>query len=312
MRQRNLLKALVFFLLCPMHAEGTASRLVVVSGATRGVGLGICRQVLAQESEAEVVVTARSLPQAQAVAAELGDRAHAVQCDVTDANSCDAAASKIRALGGQKLLALVNNAGFAADLPWTPPPWPATAAADTMDVNLVGAQQLTSSLMPLLQQSQDGRVIFVSSGGGRINLKRMDEARRAELLAPTITWPDIQRLASVFVREYETAAASQTDELLLPFLSPSGFWLQAYGFSKACLGSYCQVLARAQPTIMCVTCSPGWVATDMSASYNGDATMRSIDEGGDIPAWLSRGERSTLQTSSFYMPDRSIVDWTAD
>lgn len=154
------------------------SRLVVVSGATRGIGLGVCRQCLAQDASVEVVVMARSLQKAEATAAVLGSRAHPVQCDVTNTESCFIAAAAIKALGGGKNgLSLVNNAGFAADLPWTPLPWPATAAQDTLAVNLFGVEQLTRALLPQLLASKDGRVVFVSSGGGRLNMKRMSGAR---------------------------------------------------------------------------------------------------------------------------------------
>ena len=66
-----------------------AGRLVVVSGANRGVGLGIVHQLLQLDREAHVAVLARSLPSAEQVCAALvggsgSSRAHAVQCDVTD------------------------------------------------------------------------------------------------------------------------------------------------------------------------------------------------------------------------------------
>ena len=71
-------------------------RLVVISGCgSRGVGFGVARQVLAKDATAEVVVMARSLERASAVASELGARAHAVQCDVTDDASCAAAAARL-------------------------------------------------------------------------------------------------------------------------------------------------------------------------------------------------------------------------
>ena len=95
-------------------------------------------------------------------------------------------------------------------------------------------------------------------------------------------------------------------------MSDSGFWLQSYGFSKACLASYCQILQREEPSLLCTTCSPGWVATEMSSPYTGDAEMRSIDEGGEVPAWLACGDRSGITSTGFFMPDRSVVWWVAD
>jgi NAD(P)-dependent dehydrogenase (short-subunit alcohol dehydrogenase family) len=87
---------------------------------------------------------------------------------------------------------------------------------------------------------------------------------------------------------------------------------RADGFSKACLGAYCQVLARQERSLLCTTCSPGWVKTEMSSTYTGDASLRSIDEGGEVPAWLACGARSEITCAGFYMPDRSVVSWAAD
>ena len=149
-------------------------------------------------------------------------------------------------------------------------------------------------------------------------MKRMSEAKRQALLATdSLGWRDLVSMAETFVSEYEDAAAAQTDGAPLPFMSPSGYWLQSYGFSKACVGAYSQILAREEPSLMSATCSPGWVATEMSSTYTGDATMRSIDEGGDVPAWLACGDRAAINevgggASGFYMPDRSCVGWVAE
>ena len=92
------------------EAISMAPRLVVISGCgSRGVGLGVARQVLEQDSTAEVVVMARTLERAASVSAELGARAHAVACDVTDDESCEAVASAVEKLDVEKLHALVNK-----------------------------------------------------------------------------------------------------------------------------------------------------------------------------------------------------------
>mmetsp|Transcript_86314 Transcript_86314/g.241389 ORF Transcript_86314/g.241389 Transcript_86314/m.241389 type:complete len:284 (-) Transcript_86314:154-1005(-) len=214
---------------------GPPGRLVVVTGAARGIGVGICRQVLLQDAESEVVVAARDLSRAEAVAGELGARAHAIQCDVSSTSSCGQAAEAIASLRRGRALSLVNNAGVAYDLPWFPTPWPANAARDTVEVNLLGARRMTQSLLPhLLDPRSPGRVVLVSSGAGPLNMKRMAEPRRQELLAESLEWDSVEALAEEFVREYEAAAqAHEAGGPSLPFLSASGLWLQSYGFSKA-------------------------------------------------------------------------------
>ena len=167
----------------------------------------------------------------------------------------------------------------------------------------------------LSSAASDGRVVFISSGGGRLNMRRMSETRREQLLSAAtgaLGWEDIASLADTFTREYEDAAAAQVESSPQPFMSPSGLWLQSYGFSKACLAAYCQVLQREQPSLLATTCSPGWVQTEMSSTYTGDAQLRTIDEGGEVPAWLACGPRAEITSTGFYLPDRSVVSWVAD
>merc|ERR1719401_433852 len=109
---------------------------------------------------------------------------------------------------------------------------------------------------------------------------------------------------SDFADEYEAAAtAAHEAGPQLPFLSPSGFWLQSYGFSKVCLNSYCRLLSQHHPSLVCVACTPGFVETDMTKTYSGDSKLRSVDEGGELPAWLACG--NDVETECYYKPDKS-------
>eukprot|EP00927_Polykrikos_kofoidii_P061616 TRINITY_DN56451_c0_g1_i1.p1 TRINITY_DN56451_c0_g1~~TRINITY_DN56451_c0_g1_i1.p1 ORF type:complete len:321 (-),score=58.52 TRINITY_DN56451_c0_g1_i1:32-994(-) len=313
-----------------------AGRLVVVTGGARGVGLGICRQVLAQDPSCEVIVLARSPEKAAEAATALGPRAHSVACDVTCDASCVAAAKAVSEIRRGRAMSLVNNAGLGLDLPWFPTPWPPTAAAQTIDVNLRGAQRVTHAFMSQLLDSSDsegrpaGRVVFVSSGAASMNMKRMADGRRAALLSDAVRWTDIELMAEEFQCEYEAAAnaaiaaadeeASGKDKSpQLPFLSATGWWLQSYGFSKACLGAYCRILAKAHlGELLSVACTPGFVATDMTATYAGEAELRNLEEGGDVPAWLacggSGGDGAThgIESGCFYGADRSRGAWVAE
>ncbi|CAE7607451.1 SDR1 [Symbiodinium natans] len=172
----------------------------------------------------------------------------------------------------------------------------------TLDVNLFGAQRLTKALLPeLLDEKAPGRLVFVSSGAGTANLSKMSEERRQELLECS----DLSAMAafcSAFVAAYEASAREQ-EEQPLPHLS-SGFWLQSYGFSKACLNRYCQIMAQQHPGLSCVACSPGFVDTEMVKTYRGDAKLKSVEEGGDVCAWLAC---SPAIDNGYYNPDRSMA-----
>lgn len=279
---------------------------MLVTGAARGLGLGICRQVLRQDLGCEVLVAARSEEAAERAAKALGPRARPLCCDVLSESSCRQAAAAVAAARGGRALSVVHNAGVAYDLPWMPGPWPAHVARETLAANLEGAQRLTDALLEeLLDASAPGRIVFVSSGAGPLNMKKMSSQRRDELLSGELTQEDIARIAQQFVGDYEEAAEAQSSGgTALPCMSRSGFWLQSYGFSKACLNALCGVLSRMYPSISCAACTPGFVQTDMVKTYAGETKLISADEGGDVPAWLACGG-DVPSSGCFYAADRS-------
>lgn len=324
MRGHRGLQGLVFFHAClllyhlrapcrtaltmasPAKRPRGAERLVLVTGAARGLGLGICRQVLRQDPTCEVLVTARSQEVAERAAKSLGSRARPLCCDILSESSCRQLAATVASVRGGRPLSLVHNAGVAYDLPWMPGPWPAHVARDTLATNLEGAQRLTEALLEeLLDASAPGRVVFVSSGAGPLNMKKMSRQRRDELMSDDLTQEDITRIAQHFVSEYEEAAETQSSGgTVLPCLSRSGFWLQSYGFSKACLNALCSVLSRKHPSISCASCTPGFVQTDMVKTYTGETNLISADDGGDVPAWLACAA-DVPSSGCFYAADRS-------
>lgn len=56
----------------PAHPFFTAMALILVTGAARGLGVGICRQLRRQAPEAQLLVGARRVAAAQSLAEELG------------------------------------------------------------------------------------------------------------------------------------------------------------------------------------------------------------------------------------------------
>lgn len=87
---------------------GLAGRVVVVTGASSGVGLATARMLLAEG--ALVAACARNLARLQEALGEHGSRCHLVECGVTDPSAvAEFVASTVAALGGVD--AVVCNAG---------------------------------------------------------------------------------------------------------------------------------------------------------------------------------------------------------
>jgi NAD(P)-dependent dehydrogenase (short-subunit alcohol dehydrogenase family) len=130
----------------------------MVTGAGRGIGLGLVTALLARGDS--VVATARDLALApttqghtakgrvlQSLAASAGDRLTLLEMEVTDSASVAAAAA---ALGGQPVDVLVNNAGVYGPRPQGPLDVDLAAFADTLAVNTVAPFRVLQAFAPNL------------------------------------------------------------------------------------------------------------------------------------------------------------------
>ncbi len=146
-----------------------AGKRAVVTGATRGIGRSIAF-ALAQAG-ADVAVCARSSSELTELAAhihQMGRRAHAVPCDVTDPEQVRAmAASALDALGGIDVL--VNNAGNAGSAKFAGHPddlW-----HRMLDVNLTSVYYVTKAFVQPMMDQRGGRIITVASIASKVGAK---------------------------------------------------------------------------------------------------------------------------------------------
>ncbi|HEX4291486.1 MAG TPA: SDR family NAD(P)-dependent oxidoreductase [Trebonia sp.] len=142
----------------------------VVTGASRGIGLEVCRQLAALGYV--VVLGSRDLRAAELAAKELdpsGERVVAAHIEVDNSVNIDQLAAWIRERWG-RIDAIVNSASTAPDQYAIAGTADLSPVAEALDVNLFGAWRVIQALLPLLRSSPRPRVVNVSSEGGSIAL----------------------------------------------------------------------------------------------------------------------------------------------
>jgi NAD(P)-dependent dehydrogenase (short-subunit alcohol dehydrogenase family) len=144
------------------------TRVALVTGANRGIGLEVCRQ-LAQRGYV-VVLGSRDRERGEVAAARLrgeGLDVGACQLDVADAASVETALERIRREHG-RLYAVVNNAAILYDT------WQRSVDAnldqvrEAFETNVLGAWRVIQAALPLLRESPTARIVNVSSGAGAL------------------------------------------------------------------------------------------------------------------------------------------------
>jgi NAD(P)-dependent dehydrogenase (short-subunit alcohol dehydrogenase family) len=147
---------------------GPSETVAVVTGANRGIGFEIARQ-LARRG-AHVVLTARAKETGEAAVARLaaeGLAARFLPLDVTDASS---AAALARALAREpgRVDVLVNNAGIMSRADAPAAKVEPKVVRELFETNTLGALRVTQALLPLLRKSAGGRIVNMSSGMGQL------------------------------------------------------------------------------------------------------------------------------------------------
>lgn len=143
-------------------------QVALVTGANRGIGLEVCRQLARQRYT--VILGTRDLNKGERAARTLFRERLEVtpkQLDVSDPKSIERLAAEVNEQFG-RLDVLVNNAAIHYDT------WQSAVNADVgvvqeaLDTNTFGPWRMAQAFLPLLRKSDHPRIVNVSSEAGSL------------------------------------------------------------------------------------------------------------------------------------------------
>ncbi|KAJ8900486.1 hypothetical protein K2173_025263 [Erythroxylum novogranatense] len=295
-------------------AEAT-KRYAVVTGANKGIGFEICRQLAS--NGIFVVLTARDEKRGvQAVeklkdSGGLSDYVIFHQLDVADDDSISSFADFIRNRFG-KVDILVNNAAVSgsqvdadglrasvgkavSEINWSEISTQTyELAEECLKINYYGAKKMAEALLPLLRLSDSPRIVNVSALRGKLEVVPNEWAKGVLSNAEELTEEKVDEVLDQFLKDFKEGSLE---------IKRWPAQLSAYTMSKAAVNAYSRMLAKRHPTF-CINCvCPGFVKTDINfntgyvpveVGAEGPVRLALLPNGGPSGCFFSQMEESSF------------------
>ncbi|KAL8825943.1 MAG: hypothetical protein Q9170_007597 [Blastenia crenularia] len=286
------------------------SRIAAVTGANKGIGLAVVRNLALQYPTSSfnngpflIYLTARDqhrgeeavaalhndaqLKAAKALSSDGGPTSikyHAL--DISQSNSITDFASFLKDEHPDGIDMVVNNAGIAMQ------GFDINVVEQTLHCNYHGTLLATQTLLPLIRPG--GRLVNVSSMAGHLGAKYSPANRSAFISAQKPT--DVTKLMEQF-----TAAVRAGKE------GEEGWPSAAYAVSKCGIIGVTRVIAAQHQKeggrVLVNSCCPGFVSTDMTRGMGN----KSVDEGARTPVLLAMGDIGGAN-GEFWQHEK-VIEW---
>ncbi|KAH8701855.1 short chain dehydrogenase reductase [Talaromyces proteolyticus] len=173
----------------------------VITGASRGLGLELTRQLSARSEVGKIFATARGdSPKLQELAKASSGRIVVIKLDVSDEAAVKKAAAEVEiGLAGKGLDVLINNAGIRQFSQ------KGTSSMENLQesftTNVLGVHWVTRAFIPLLQKGNQKKIANISSTVGSITYARLVQPIPAP--AYKITKTAVNALTVQYALDYE-------------------------------------------------------------------------------------------------------------
>nr|XP_045006552.1 carbonyl reductase [NADPH] 1-like isoform X1 [Jaculus jaculus] len=275
----------------------SCSRVALVTGANKGIGLAITRE-LCRKFSGDVVLTARDEARGRAAVQQLqaeglSPRFHPL--DIDDLRSIRALRDFLRTEYGG-LNVLVNNAGIA--FKDTNTTRFHIQAKMTMKTNFFGTRNVYLELLPLIKPQ--GRVVNVSSMASLLGLEACSLELQKKFRSETITEDELVGLMNKFVEDTKDGMHIQ-----------KGWVNSRYTVTKIGVTVLSRIHARKLneqrrgDKILLNACCPGWVRTDMA----GPRASKSPEEGAETPVYLALLPPDAEGPHGQFVMEKKVEQW---
>ncbi|UJR12149.1 hypothetical protein I4U23_016326 [Adineta vaga] len=264
-------------------------RIILVTGANRGLGFEVVKKLLKQSSANNdlILLGCRDLKRGQDAIKELGSPSNvqALQLDTSSPDSIVQATNEIKQKYGGKLDILINNAAIVSG---------ELTVADARQVfatNYYGIKLINQNLSPLIREH--GRIVNVTSEVGAWVLHDISIDLQNKYTSSTLTEEQIDALVEEFISAIGTKRYEDIGyHSKIPFI--------IYGVSKTALTALTRVQARqwsGAKGVLVVAVCPGYCATDMNKGRPG---ARPAELGADSILHAAMTPAKELENGAFY------------